>query len=526
MRVRYRVTQGNALTALVAVGLVLRVWQYAANPSLWYDELSIARNLTQLSLRQLVTGPLLYTQVAPVGFIAALKIATMIFGTSDFALRLVPCLCGIAGLLLFRRLAVRALDGTAATISVALFALAPPLIRYGTELKQYGMDVLITVALMLVALDLVDRAATRRCVIAGVAGFVVVVFSQAAILVMAGLGAALLIMRRGPVLITVALWALASIAGLAVARHHTTPATVAFMQGFWGVRHGFLPLPPRPTSGLAWMWTRMTQLFTERWMLEYPLPLFYSALTVLGVVVLWRQRRSVALMLAGPFVMTLAAAVAQQYPFHTRVVLFLLPSVLMALAVAMAWVKRPVFMAALLLSPLYTIVTKRPPYVVESYKPMFAFFQAHRQPNDSVYVFSTTSEAADFYGPRYELAAGTYYVGICDRKDTRPFIVDMDRFRGTPRLWVLTSGPTPYTWARRTIGRYLGTIGVHTDSIVMPGFEFTPVSADLYNLSDTTRLASAQAATFPVDALPDTVHPGCRDLRPVLRPVAPVRNAP
>jgi hypothetical protein len=67
MGIRYRVTQENALTALVAVGLVLRVWQYAANPSLWYDELSIARNLTQLSLRQLVTGPLLYTQIAPVG---------------------------------------------------------------------------------------------------------------------------------------------------------------------------------------------------------------------------------------------------------------------------------------------------------------------------------------------------------------------------------------------------------------------------------------------------------------------------
>jgi hypothetical protein len=526
MGIRYRVTQGNALTALVAVGLLLRVWQYAANPSLWYDELSIARNLTQLSLRELVTGPLLYTQVAPVGFIAALKITTLIFGTSDLALRLVPLLCGIAGLLLFRRLAVRTLDGTAATISVALFALAPPLIRYSTELKQYGMDVLITVALMLVALDLLDQPTTRRCVIAGLAGFVVIVFSQAAMLVMAGIGAALLVMRRGPVLITVVLWALASILGLVIARHTTTPETIAFMHGFWGVRHGFLPLPPRPTTGIAWMWTRMTQLFTERWMLEYPLPLLYSVLTVLGVVVLWRQRRSLALILVGPFVMTLVAAVAQQYPFHTRVVLFLLPSVLMALAAVIAWVKRPLVMAALLLPPLYTIVTKRPPYVVEAYKPMFAFFQVHRQPGDSVYVFSTTSEAADFYGPRYGLAAGTYYVGICDRKDTRPFIVDMDRFRGTPRLWVLTSGPAPYTWARRTIGRYLGTIGVHTDSIVMPGFEFTPVSADLYNLSDTARLASAEAATFPVDALPDTVHPGCRDLRPPRRSVAPVRNAP
>ena len=519
-------SQQTVLTALVAVGLVLRVWQYAANPSLWYDELSIARNLTQLSLRELVSGPLLYTQVAPVGFIAALKIVTLIFGTSDYALRLFPFLIGIAGLLLFRRLAERALDGTAAAISVALFALAPPLIRYSTELKQYGLDVLITVALMLVALDVINAPSTRRCVIAGLAGFVVILFSQAAILVMAGIGAALLISRRGRVIITVVLWALASLSGLVLARHYTSPDTLAFMQGFWSVRHGFLPLPPRPISAIAWTWSRMTQLFSERWMLEYPWPAFYSVLAVLGFVVLWRQRRDLALMLAGPFVMTLAAAVAQQYPFHTRVVLFLLPSVLMALAAAIAWVRLPVVMAALLLPPLYTIATKRPPYVIESFKPVFAFVQAHRQPSDSVYVFTTTSEAADFYGPRYGLPAGTYYVGTCDRQNTRPFIADIDRFRGTARLWVLTSGPPPYAWARRTIGRYLATIGTHADSLVIPGFETVPVSADLYNLSDTTRLASAKAATFSVDAVPDTVHPGCRDIKPRPRAVGPMGSAP
>ena len=34
MGIRHRVTQQDAVTALVAVGLVLRVWQYAANPPL------------------------------------------------------------------------------------------------------------------------------------------------------------------------------------------------------------------------------------------------------------------------------------------------------------------------------------------------------------------------------------------------------------------------------------------------------------------------------------------------------------
>jgi hypothetical protein len=133
---RVRVSQGTILTTLVATGFVLRVWQYAANTSLWYDEISIARNITQRSLGDLVSGPLQYTQIAPVGFIVAVKMVTLVLGTSDLAVRFVPFVRGIVGLLLFHRLAERALPSTAAIIGVALFAIALPLIRYTAELKQ------------------------------------------------------------------------------------------------------------------------------------------------------------------------------------------------------------------------------------------------------------------------------------------------------------------------------------------------------------------------------------------------------
>ncbi|HZS60219.1 MAG TPA: hypothetical protein VFA43_13170 [Gemmatimonadaceae bacterium] len=494
----------TVLTALVVVGLVLRVWQYAANPSFWYDEISIARNITQRSLGELISGPLLYSQVAPVGFVGALKVATLVFGTNDLALRFVPFICGLAALLLFRRLAERALDGEATIVAVALFALAPPLIRYTTELKQYGMDVMIAIALTLIALDL------RRPVLAGLLGFVVVWFSQASILVMAGLGAALLIVRGRQAIVTVSLWALASVMGIVVARYYVTPEIMAFMQRFWDVRHGFLSWPPHLVTA--------TQFFGDPWMLAYPWPMVYSVIAVFGFVMLWRKRRDVALLLAGPMLAAVVASVARQFPFHTRVILFLLPSVIIALASAIAWVRQPVLIGALLIGPLWAIARLPPPYVIEAYKPMFAFFRDHRQSTDQVYVFANTSEAADYYGPRYGLNDGAYYVGICDRQDNRSYLTDLDRFRGVPRLWVLSSGVPPYRPARRTIGRYLRTIGVRTDSIVLPSLNLLPVSAELYDLSDSVRLGSAQAATFDVDAIPDTLRPGCRNLR---QPKAP-----
>ena len=281
------------------VGVGLRVWQYLADTSMWFDELSIARNLSERSLGELLRQPLGYTQTAPLGFLAAVKLSSMLLGPSDMALRLFPFLCGIAGLFLFRRVAVRVLDGVAAPLAVALFALAIPLIRYSTELKQYGGDVVATLALTLVALDLSGAPPTvRRCIEAGAIGFALVWFSQAAVLVLAGLGAALLLRwvrerdsdARRPVLITLPIWALSASLGLVVARYYMTAETVAFMYRFWRSRQGFLPLPPGAMASVLWARDRIVQFFDV--MSRYPWPSAYAALAVAGVVVFGGARTS------------------------------------------------------------------------------------------------------------------------------------------------------------------------------------------------------------------------------------------
>ena len=235
---------------LIVTGLALRAWQYLADTSLWYDDLSIARNIHERSLADLLLHPLGYDQIAPLGFLALVKAGTLAFGESDLALRIFPFLCGVAALILFWRVAVRAMDGLSVPIAVGLFALAIPLIRYTTEIKQYSTDIVVTLSLTLVALGLRDHPATmRRCVLAGLAGWVAIVFSQSAVLVMAGVGAALcacwLVERdteaRRPVVITVPIWALASLVGIIVSRRCTTPGTLAFMHAFWTRQRGFLP---------------------------------------------------------------------------------------------------------------------------------------------------------------------------------------------------------------------------------------------------------------------------------------------
>src|SRR4030095_15396588 len=95
------------IAATRALGVVLRLVQYFGATSLWFDELALARAIADRSLVALVTQPLPYTQVAPVGFMAAVKIATRLFGADSLGFRLVPTIAGIAALFLCWRVACR-----------------------------------------------------------------------------------------------------------------------------------------------------------------------------------------------------------------------------------------------------------------------------------------------------------------------------------------------------------------------------------------------------------------------------------
>jgi hypothetical protein len=500
---------------LVAIGIALRAWQYTADQSLWFDELSIARNVIGRSLIDLVREPLAYQQIAPIGYLVLVKLSTLLFGPSDLALRLPAFLGGITALVLFWRLAP---DNP---IAVGLFAISIPLIRYSAEVKQYSLDVVAALILTLIALDLARREpSVRRCVAAGLAGLVIVWFSQTAVFVMAGLGAALVLLRaRRAALVTIPIWAAASVAAMIVSIHHVPPETMAFMHRFWTSRTAFFPTSPKPSDAL-WVWDRVAQVFGRAFS-WYVWPGLFAGATFVGFVRLWRERRDVAMLVLGPVLVTLLAAVAQQYPFLNRTILFLMPAMLLAVGAAVEWVRSRTSWVVVLpfaVIPVVALVRMPPPYFYEGFKPVLAYVQSHRRPGDAVYVYANAYEAVDHYGPRYGLPAGSYVVGMCDERETRPFLEQVDRFRGAPRLWVIGSSVPEFQYPRDAIARYLGTIGIRRDSIairspITPAFG--PVSAELYDVSDTLRLRASSAATFLMP--PNTTHrfPICLDfIRP------------
>jgi hypothetical protein len=238
----------------------------------------------------------------------------------------------------------------------------------------------------------------------------------------------------------------------------------------------------------------------------------YVLLSVIGLGVIWRQNRKAAALLIAPLLVTVAAAVARQYPFSDRLIVFLLPAILLAIGAAVGWVygacariSKPlaVLIAVVLLAPgVYPIAVSPPPYRIEHVKPVLSYLRAHWQSGDSAYVYYGAAPGVTFYAVRYGFSSGALLIGGCHRGESRRYLQELDTLRGRSRVWILVTHSTALYREREDILAYLDTIGERRDEFVVRshavGRTPTPAEVFLYDLSDKVRLANGAAESFPL----------------------------
>ena len=144
--------QRRWLLALMVVGVVLRLTRYLLRFPLWEDEAMLSANLLDRGYGGLLQ-PLHYCQVAPTLFLWGQLTLVKLLGFNEYTLRLIPFVCGLGSLLLFRHVAGRMLQGTALVLSVGLFAVAYPMTRYAAEAKPYGCDLLLALAMLALTIE-------------------------------------------------------------------------------------------------------------------------------------------------------------------------------------------------------------------------------------------------------------------------------------------------------------------------------------------------------------------------------------
>ena len=142
-----------ALISIFAAGILLRIFVYCRNISFWGDEASIALNLINKSYLELFKG-LDYLQVAPPGFLILSKFILNIFNPKidyirDLLLRFFPFVFSCLSLLVFYKFSKNFIkDKKTLLFASTLFAFNPCAILYAAQLKQYSLELLVSVVLM------------------------------------------------------------------------------------------------------------------------------------------------------------------------------------------------------------------------------------------------------------------------------------------------------------------------------------------------------------------------------------------
>lgn len=513
------------LLGLLAAGAALRLFQYVANRSLWLDESLIVSSILDRSFGGLLE-PLDYGQTAPAGFLFLVKLATLWFGTGEFALRLVPLLAGLGALALFVPVARRFVSRNAVVLAMALFALAPYLIYYASEVKQYSLDVLVSLVVLALAHDAGEAPALdrRRAVVLGAVGVVAPWLSQPSIFMLAGAGLVLGIRAlrsadwaRVRVLVPVGAAWVVSFAG-AYAASRRGLADEAYMEAFWET--GFPTLSPSTLDEWLWFPLKLARVFREPLgaMGEdasgMHLPQVLAGLVAFLAGCVWAARSRdwrLALLLV-PLLLVVAASTLRLYPFGAdwltsgRVLIFLIPTFVLLMAegaerVRLRWRRVGAAAAAvlvvLMLIPSVTYAVVRVPQPRTEIKSLLDYAASHRQPGDVLYVYYNGRSSFEYYAPRYGWDRSNTIFGICARLEPRRYADDLAKLRGRPRVWVLFVdgfGADGYPEKQLMLG-YLDHQGKQLDDRVAHG-----ASLYLFDLNTTptkTGVWKANPPTFP-----------------------------
>jgi hypothetical protein len=506
------------LLAAIAVGVSIawRLTQYLSAPSLTTDEVALARNILDRSPIELLQR-LSYGQVAPFGFLLAIKACSTAFGSAEWSLRLVPFVCGLAALPLFWHVARRLMDEPAAGVATGLFALAAPVALWSTILKPYSSDVLCTLVVISVAQWLPAGKLERRHVLTAiVVGGSAALFSHVAVFALAATGAVLTaeaVHRRSEAiaarLIIVAGWIAVLLPNALWSRHNMRPVDFNYMRRFWSP----LFVPAQFVPALRWLSETLLMMFSDwPWpnaSLMYRAPTLWLLLFVCGAAALVWTRPRTGLLLIGPVLLTAAASAMDEYPFGGRAGLFLLPLLLLLVVAGARALGGFISPAARMLAPALLLpiaadaLARFPPaFTPEHLRPDLQYISAQRRPGDAVWVYYGSANAFAYYDARIPMPRDVVF-GQCDRTDPRANLYQLDQVRGRHRVWIVLTHVI--TEEREFMLQYLDTIGVRKDEHTStPQFHSVAASAVyLYQLDDPVRLAAASATRIPVAPIDD-----------------------
>ena len=477
----------------VFLGILVRLVQYLSNRSLWGDEVNLALNIIDRSYLEL-TQTLDYNQAAPLGFLWLEKLATQVFGNSEYALRLLPFTASIVSLGVFYRLTRLYSSPLGGVIAIALFACGRYTLYFATELKPYSSDVAIALILFWLLSRLHHQMLRVKEIIGlTLVGSLTVWLSYPSVFVLAGLEAWNLftasskhwykiIINRIGIYLT---WVISFASFYFVTIADTL--TNEDLSSSWSARY------PDSFGDILWLFDALGRFFYH--------PMGFSGIAdgigifafIVGCVAWCRRDRRIFWALVAPFIVTIFAAYLRQYPFRDRLVLFLAPLGMLIVAEGIVllltrlkkistvksyrWNWLFGLLGIICLYALTVPAISRAsnfiiyPEVKHEVRPVVEYVAAQYQPGDKIYVYAGAVQAFAYYVDLKGYTDLNYTNGSAnfsqkgDIEETRSqFATEIEPL--SDRVWFVFRAEAEEESAAR---EYLDSIGQQLDSFRQPG---------------------------------------------------------
>ena len=462
---------GMCVAAFAVLGVILRLRQYSFNRALWIDEACLVLNILEKTPRQLL-GPLDYAQNSPLAFLVSTKYVTMFFGDSEYALRLIPLLAGLATLPLAVWLATKIARANpearqwSILTGIAMFATAKHLIYYSSEVRHYSLDILFVCIFYLLIFGENGGLNHSPCRIFTLAlvGLIGIWFSLASIFILAGislvfLGDRLIAKDRQGVIgwiLCGGAWGIAFLSHTTIHNWNIAARDLGDEINVYNAM-SFMPLPPQSFADLKWFREAFERLF------YFPGGFTYSGLAgfafLAGLISWWKRDKRLCMVMTLPVLLALVASGMHRYPFRDRYNLFLIPLIFLAIAegigfLAEAFQNRtrwiPAILTLLLIIQPFAhgsmyLAKPRGGYQI---KPLMERLRADMQPGDILYVPLIEVHPVMYYAKKY---------GIGDKdieyEPRQPSLMGTDSeyrkarwstlLQTYGRLWILFGHDTP-----------------------------------------------------------------------------------
>lgn len=441
------------ITFISVLGAALRVFRLEFR-SLWLDEAVLfwisSGNLTEIVKENAIqnSAPLLFPLMTSV---------MKHLGDSEYVLRAVPCLVGIAAIPLIFVLAKQFVSGRFACFASVLLALAPRQIEYSQQLREYSLTVLLAISLLLAfLLFLKEPRWTRMSAVALLMCLAVSTQYGLAILIVAINTVFLLLSWRfEKVRRSLGLWGVAQIAVavfIFVVYETSLKSQLTLERGSYYLSHGYW-------NGSLWNLFQLATLNT-RGIFEFAFPGKLFAVLCLYALMTYfvmssgeckggpSNKLTFLFCFLLPFIITFVLSLGGLYPYlGGRQTIFLTPMiyVIASVGVSLMYRLKGMKVVAIILAVVIVGLGVRSTgkYLLsegnENIRPIVRELSGRSADGDTIYVYYGATWAFRYY---YRDKVRPWVEGIMSRDNPRDYFRQLEPILNRKeRLWLVFSHP-------------------------------------------------------------------------------------